>query len=218
MRKILFLIVVFIIGCSREKTLSGSIFIVTKDGVSIKLGLVEVGLIDSIQTQNYVNKSAAYVKANSYRMAKIVDSLVSEKNRLDTLESLYLDSAHKYLMDKKRYSKYNSKWIETIKLGSGILLNFAFARDTLNNLVDGGAYFQQLPPFFKTVKSDADGKFIFLVPAGTYMAVASTSRDVGESVEKYYWITWVRVKANPTNMTLSNDNLVATRCVDCVFK
>jgi len=64
-----------------------------------------------------------------------------------------------------------------------------------------------MPGPARSAKTDADGKFQMKIPrSGSYVVAASSSRFVGGSTEKYYWLVKVDPRKESTIM-LSNDNL-----------
>ena len=52
-------------------------------------------------------------------------------------------------------------------------------------------YFSDLPEPLQTTKTDADGKFSFKVPSGSYVVAAFSNRKVGKETELYYWMVKV---------------------------
>jgi hypothetical protein len=63
-------------------------------------------------------------------------------------------------------------------------------------------------PRVATETSDGDGQFTVKLPAGDYTFVASSSRQVAESEEKYYWALGFTVTSSGDNrIMLGNQNL-----------
>lgn len=67
-------------------------------------------------------------------------------------------------------------------------------------------YFSDLPKAMQATKTDADGKFGFKVPSGSYVLVADSSRQAGKETEFYHWMVKINVDTDKKIM-LANDNL-----------
>lgn len=72
-----------------------------------------------------------------------------------------------------------------------------------------------LPPPMHSSKSDADGKFSLTLPKGEYVIVANASRKLINTSETYHWLVQID-ESTPSNFMLSNDNLLETKCKECV--
>ena len=95
---------------------------------------------------------------------------------------------------------------------SGIVEKIA-AYLTAQFLMDG------LPEAKIKAVTDAEGKFSMVLPKGRYVFVATTQRRVGSTTEDYNWMVWVdTAAANPTQVTLSNQNVLGENTEDGVFK
>lgn len=71
-----------------------------------------------------------------------------------------------------------------------------------------------------SAKTDVDGKFTMRIPStGDLVLVAQSSHAVGGSDEQYRWLIWLRRSpgANISEVTLANDNLLASQCEECVL-
>ena len=86
-------------------------------------------------------------------------------------------------------------------------------------------YFNKLPAPSQITKTDAEGKFSFKVPSGSYVLVAASSRTVGIDAggavvpekEPYYWM--VRVNADTDKrVMLANDNLSTSGSADSLVE
>jgi hypothetical protein len=83
-------------------------------------------------------------------------------------------------------------------------------------LQSAAPYFLGLPEPTATAKTDADGRFKLNLPVeGDFVIVASSTRQVFDKVEKYYWM--VRLKPAELTLSLSNDNLTSSRGPDSIL-
>jgi hypothetical protein len=77
----------------------------------------------------------------------------------------------------------------------------------------------QLPSALFSVKSEADGTFFLKVTPGAYAVFARGRRISATGEVPYAWLFWKTVKADDEEqprMRLSNDNLLFSRCNDCI--
>jgi hypothetical protein len=225
-------------------TVSGQVFIVTKSGESIKLGLVRVGIDDSDGAELQRKSICDMMTKNlSESKAKIDDARASyqaARNMYDKLLPDYAD-AKKVLEqaeseqgviaigDNEVDGVNSTQAANIVKLNKQLAVigaKLAPVHDDMMNkfqnyrVIAGeqqGDVQASLETYFSTfggvadTKTDADGKFTLSVPAGkTYVLAAESSRSVGDSTEKYYWIVDVDLtKANDgLTVLLSNDNEV----------
>ena len=77
-------------------------------------------------------------------------------------------------------------------------------------------YIKSFKGAIDTQKTDADGSFAFALRPGEYIASAIASRQVGGNVEDYSWLVRFKVNNKPTRLILSNDNMLNTKCAECV--
>lgn len=225
-------------------TVSGQVFIVTKSGESIKLGLVHVGIADN-QLAEIEKKSISdmLTKNLSESKAKIDEARASYQAARDLYDKLLPDytKAQKALHDAVSaegiYAIGDNEvdGVDSVQAANIVTLNRQLAAigakiaplyddfmakfQNLRVLVEEQQNDVQgsLDTFFSTfggvadTKTDADGKFTLSVPEGkSYVLVAQTSRSVGDTTEKYYWIEDVDLTKANNGLTilLSNDNLV----------
>ena len=216
--------------------LDGDIFIVTKGGENIKLGLVPVGLIpltDIMQhlqekeavASNEITRLEALIKATDAEVdaeerkapewakeAEILFHAVQARREIELLpfndKSFY--AFNKALVDfLVKVPNYAPRgWVDSIEKWSKLIRQRA-------NYYSGEFYFESLPSSVRSTKTNADGKFQIQVPGtGTYALAAVASRHVGDSVEAYHWLLQIdTVGESPRKIMLSNDNLykVGTR-------
>ena len=141
---ILILCLICLESCAKpESKLNGNVFIVTKSRDNIKLGLVSVMLFE----KKTFDVSAALIQANTLKkIEQTKDKLDTMFQEEKTLRKIYLDQndAESATNLQREAESLNWNW----KLGEMI------------------SYLTNLPPPLLTAKTDADGKFKFVVPSG----------------------------------------------------
>jgi hypothetical protein len=207
----------FIANCSPSAPeVSGDVFIVTKGGTNIKLGLVEIFIYKENNIKPYIKSKYEFAKAKILplqadlnKMKHEVEKLKKECDETTKHEDRYKDiDDEKYTADlhasREIIYKYSDKYNE-----------FHKTYDELSRYVGAEYYIRGLPIPMLTTKTDADGKFTINLKSGKYALIASASRTIGEDKEVYYWLIWVSVKPNQrNNIMLSNDNLFENNTKD----
>lgn len=198
-----------------QRELTGEVFIVTKGGQSIKLGLVEVGLYSDKDINPFILQKLQAAKAQTQRLRPVKDNVEKEwqqlRNEENYLRGRYLDNmgsdAH-----KRRYDNAYESYIQKDNQYRKVLYDYL-------SYSTGQFYFSGMPKPIQSTKTDSDGKFSFRLTPGKYALAARASRKLFDSTEEYYWLVWISVKNDPTmKVMLSNDNLFETHCTDCVVK
>jgi hypothetical protein len=199
-------------------TLDGTVFIVTKGGENIKLGLVPVALISLADLAPYLSNKVATASNETARIikaAQVQEALPAaevERLRAEDVKvfNLWLkartdnDPAAGKLLVKQRAAH------DAFLAAFGITQSFRNELDKeLHYYQTEGFYFDDLPLAFRSTKTDADGNFQIQVPrSDSYALAASATRRVGDEVEKYFWLLPVDTHAeSPRKVMLSNDNL-----------
>lgn len=77
-------------------------------------------------------------------------------------------------------------------------------------------FIENLPQPKFISKTDADGKFALTLPKGKYAITANSSRNIFGSSETYHWLVYVDTSSSNQLLILSNDNLLETKCNECV--
>jgi len=203
-------------GCgSSEKDLTGEVFIVTKGGQSIKLGLVEVGVFTDTVIVPFVQNKIKMAKVEVRRLEPTRESLEKQCNQLKkerdyhyqrSLDNIFSDTyEQRYLRSQERLDKKSEEYRQ-------------IANEYLSYF-KGSFYVSDLPRPIQSIKTNSDGKFSFRLRSGRYALAGSANRKVGDSTEEYFWLIWVNISDDPlTKVMLSNDNLFETYCNDCVFR
>lgn len=99
-------------------------------------------------------------------------------------------------------------WTKTVEKNQSIISEYE-AFNSVEYIIDS------LPPPMQVNKSDAEGKFVLTLPKGRYVIVANASRKLINTSETYHWLVQID-ESTPSNFMLSNDNLLETKCKECV--
>lgn len=214
---IFFTLSVMLSGCGK-KDVAGQIFVVTQAKENIKLALVTVGAIPQVEFDQYLNAKKIkkleqqQLLLTEYEKAK--SNLELNTNRYNWYNLLLKDSPTVGLSEKLR-KHYESIKKDLVTVEIAIAKDMAViakyeAFDKADYLLDG------LPQSKFISKSDADGKFTLILPKGKYVITANSSRGVFGSSEIYHWLVSVDTSSVNQLLMLSNDNLLETRCNECV--
>lgn len=181
--------------------ISGQVFVVTKGRENIKLALVEVAAISESVMIEYVKSIYA---TNEAEYKTTLDELTQNSERRKRV----ISKAQKEFrtLTSTEYKKATSDQIEAKELLKKVTY-----------IANGGNYFEKLPASIAVSKTDADGKFKFLLPVGRYVFAARDGRVInGSESEYYYWLVLVDTASQNRSLMLSNDNLFITSCNDCL--
>jgi hypothetical protein len=214
------------LATANAKTIDGQVFIVTAGGPSIKLALVQVAAVSQGDIQKHIADTDASLVAERTK----IDATVMELTQAIERDRRSLGPA-KWEAGKGGFGWWMmrgpgvgkngaTEWPKFHALEQRLAKNEERARPVLsrqNYLRSAAPYFVTLPSPIATAKTDADGRFQLNIPdEGDYALVASSSRLVFNTTEKYLWI--VRVKPQDSKATLSNDNLTTAGSEDSLLK
>ena len=194
----------------------GEVFIVTKGGQNIKLGLVEVGVIPMQTLVPYLEKQYAEQTNALARMEREIKAAYEEQSRLH--KAVLLAENQMVAAEQKKQSDWQATEFNNKKLDSArgaarradITLKLKLKWFLGIESLLGGFYFDKMPNPLRVTKTNADGRFRIQIPGiGVFVIVARASRHVVDEEEQYYWLIKIDPKAgvNQTIM-LSNDNLM----------
>lgn len=211
-------------GCgAAEGDLFGDVFVVTKGGENVKLGLVEVRAISE-------DAMRAFLSTQKHRADSARGAVQAEYERAKRV----LDSTNAVL-DGFRASNSNfDSWVAEYSIGSTDAATFAESatraawatglegyraasrrmdviRPTYERWSTIEYYLDGLPPAEQSAKTDADGRFVLHLKRGKrYALVARAQREVGEKTEVYDWVVWTSLGSNPGGrVMLSNDSMLS---------
>lgn len=215
-------------GCG-EKEITGQAFVVTQAKENIKLALVTVGAIPqeefdqflkAKQSEKLKQQETLQMKYKEVKNKKIdcvldipgnsrpfsVSNFSSYEWNKSTIE-LLTDNKHKAMRDEA--IKNNAMVDEARAKAKAVIAEYE-AFDKADFLLAG------MPAPKLTSKTDADGKFALKLPSGKYVITANSSREVFGSTETYHWLVTVDASNIKQPLMLSNDNLLETKCGECV--
>ncbi len=203
------------------RTIEGQVFIRTKGAETIKLSLVDVMIFDEKLVSEHLDKKRTQAKPFEDYLRPIekaaCDAFQKAESSANSAQSnLFRDTSNNILLGafwvRENQAKIaKERWDELRRM-------FVFLHSSF-------FLFQGLPDPLQTTKTDADGKFTFKVPNGSYVFVAKSSRNAGADIiggrsfpktEFYKWLVRVKVAADMKVM-LANDNLSSSGSVDSLI-
>lgn len=197
-------------------TIDGQIFIRTAGGDNVKLSLVKVAIFDSKPIEeNLENKRKVaaplleYLQPRKERASAAAAAAEAVRKQADDAAQAAVGDADFYTI-LATSSNAGITALETSR-DAGRIVGQA------NYLISAMYYFADLPAPLNTTKTDADGKFTFKVPNGSYVLVASSSRSAAGDTEWYNWMVKVTVNADVTVM-LANDNVSTSGSPDSMVR
>jgi hypothetical protein len=216
-----------------ETEVRGDVFIVTKGGQNIKLGLVQVGFIreaaiapviasqmEKARPKLLEIESTARDANHKAKMATIREDLMRTTVEITerTVGVAKEVGRRSYEQARKRHAEARAQYLDALKEHAQALKTYLDA-ERLVKLYRTGCFFAEgVPDAVARDKTDADGRFMVKLQPGRYAAIAVANRQVGKEEETYCWYVWTTVAGEPTKkLMLSNDNLAETKCADCVL-
>ena len=193
-------------------TVSGQIFIVTKDRENIKLAFAKVAAIHEKEMLEHLKKKHGDSIEQREHLKSKLEAAIQEEEAADTdKEVLRID----WLSDssKTNYENYLAAK-ETLFQKNRSKLDI---QKKLIKFTSPESYMQDMPAPANASKTDADGNFTLTVPSGKYVIAATANRTVFEDTEQYYWLVRIDASSPVQSLMLSNDNQVETKCDDCVL-
>lgn len=172
-------------GSDTTCQITGQVFVVTRGGDSVKLGLVRVSVLAEATIKSSINGTARRGPSERADFRARARKLSAE---IDTLGSHGQDA--------------QPQQTELSRL-----------LDAVADVGSPGYYFDALPAGIYATKTDADGKFAIRLPrTGRCAVVARATREVGGDMEVYYWMVWASCASLPEQLLLSNDNMLGGQC------
>jgi hypothetical protein len=213
-----------------DTVIQGQVFVVTKGGESIKLGLVGISAYQFNKLKSPINDKweqdrGARDKA-SVTFSELTQKIdLAKQNAMDLelktniAENLHLANPE----DPDLWRDFTAS--RDLKHAANALYKRIASDNTVAQLSAASNYKALTNPRVfigilqnpkETTKSDANGNFEMTLPAGIYGLVATSQRMQGGSYEYYEWIIKVNAKKPTQKIMLSNDNLFETRCDECI--
>jgi hypothetical protein len=219
----------FALATANAKTIDGQVFIVTAGGPAIKLALVEVKLFAQADIEQHIRDIDLVPDSEK---SKADTALAKAKADLKAAERA-VGGPHGY--DEKLSGLAYAEWVKRYQHspadGPVVARRFNAAVERVSRAKEhlaqtlvrqrlsrsAAPYFQNLPTPVASSKTDADGRFELNIPdEGVYVLVASSSRTLYNTTERYFWI--VRLNPQDPKATLSNDNLTTSGSADSLIK
>lgn len=197
-------------GCGK-KEIKGQIFIVTQAKENIKLALVTVGAIPQEEFDSHL-KAKRNKKLEQQKL--LLTKYEEAKSEIEKSNAMY--GWYEYLMKPPSSSAIvKSSKKELARLDEVIAKDKAAIAEYES--FDKTEFLFEGLPLPKTInKTDVDGKFTLTLPKGKYVITANSSRSAFGSLESYYWLVSVDTSSVNQLLMLSNDNLLETKCNECV--
>lgn len=195
----------------KARLMAGDIFIVTKGGQSIKLGLVEVTLLPLQPVLSHLADRKAAEQSIAVQLNSQVQAAKADEKAKDAI----MQDAHKYdILSKDGYAAYSKAYNDW--------LNATYVTEALvekqNGFPSGSYYFNGLPQPLAAAQTDADGEFTIEIPNDGESAIAAhAQRSVGSYNENYFWLIKVPKDWQTRKIMLSNDNLMSSGSPDSLL-
>jgi formylglycine-generating enzyme required for sulfatase activity len=171
-----------IVGCSGKREVTGQVFVVTKGGENVKLGLVGIHVV------------------GEERLTEIGSKLLGEAQKAKAGEVL--------LLQLEAEVKSLASAVPSPRTGplDKILEEAARRRTGVQGFSGGvlsGRFFQEMPPTM--AQTDADGQFTVEATTSDWLA-ARGERKAGAETETYLWL--MPLKEGAKKLLVSNDRLL----------
>jgi hypothetical protein len=211
-------------ACAREGELSGVMFIATKGGENVKLGLVEVRAIPEEVMKAHIGRkrtaaqqALASVRSEYERAFKErteAESTVTAIEQTDTVKKhlpswLFFEKREEPVTEWGGDTVTARKWKAARVRRETAEREWASWSERTSRWTSVEYYFADLPASEQVAKTDADGRFTMRLDRKRRYALAATSRrQVGDDTETYHWLTWASLDGKASGrIMLSNDNL-----------
>lgn len=222
-----------------EGDLTGSVFIVTRGGQNVKLGLVEVRAIPEQEILSFIQEKQAVAKKEQDELQPLVEEAEQQAQEAEE-EYKEVDDQYKKMEAEADAAfrdflglwgtqlEQQKKVLDTARERAKAALEARKAKTpamtaksrALSKLkveyshwTSNTYYFDGLPVGLASTKTDADGAFSLRLRRGVkYALAAKARREVMDDTEAYYWLVWVTLDGNQTKIFLSNDNLRSGAC------
>jgi hypothetical protein len=191
-------------------------FLVAPDGKRHSLGSVEVNAIPDHALTEHLERKTAQGERERGKLPSEIDALAA------TLEGAQAEEKRLWSIqkrDEKNLQKAN-EWSLVYNKTKDLARQLEELRLRQRQLTSGEYFFQDIPSAISSAQTDADGKFILLIPRdGRYGIVARASRELGEEKQTYCWFVWVSLEGDPSKrLVLNNDNIVGAGSADSALR
>ena len=192
--------------------LDGSVFVVTKGGTNIKLGLVAV----NVYPKEIINEVlSASEKASNEAHQTLEKEIESTRSLLAKADAELEEASKAYERlpyDSPEYDRLLSVAATKESARNKFVDPWNKLMETKRTLDDQiqETLASAIPTSSISARTNADGEFSLMIPTkGKYILIASGGRSIGDSEEKYLWVVSLpEKKANQYSIMLSNDNIL----------
>lgn len=219
-----------VINAPKSVQIQGQVFIVQKNGQTVKLALTPI----TIFSASYVEKHFSQVSsADKDQWKKLSEDYVKIKSSWEAAQE-QTDKAFKYEREtyaiamastsKPNYGAVYDTYMKAFKVYDNLLpissqLNsdLKSIENSLLTLRSWNHYRTGLTDALIRTKSDGDGNFELTLPAGQYVLLGFSSRQLVSATEVFEWRIRVDASNGNKKLMLSNDNMVDTNCQECIL-
>ncbi len=222
-------------GCKpKSVTLTGQVFIVTQGAENVKLGDVEILLIEKAQVTNFLQMKKLAIESE---MASRQEEL-KKIEQGDVPDVLLTNAA--YATASSECDEFQKKQEAQLGILQQLIKNYNAQADSdasaaydmfkskaqsamnqmraaqsvvmsnLENYPTPADYFENFSPaVFQKTLTDADGKFSVTYPRDSALTIfAKAERVLGTKTEKYFWLVNAPTNSETAQIFLSNQNLI----------
>ena len=234
-RFIIFVVLLFLLtalNCgTRRGQLKGEVFIVTKGGENIKLGLVEVTVISETEINAAIEKKKGAVESKLVELRSEYDKATAEYNSIHQTYQRAKDNYDKssqramdaivsdnYEQAAKTRDYWSSEYMRLLRPDLQAESKQSQAKWKLEHFPTAEYFFESLPQAFGKTMTNSNGEFTFeLRVVGKFALAAHAERQTPE--EKYYWLVWVSLDGHSLKTELlSNHNVMTSDSADSIIK
>lgn len=223
-------------GCTsqRQGELKGEVFIVTKGGENIKLGLVEIVVIPEAEMNAAIEKKKPVIDSTLTQLRSEAEKATAEYNPVhqayeqanqnyERAQSEYIAAIGSGQFDQayKRSQYWSDQRMKLFKEDLDKSSKKMMAESKAKGFPTAEFFFDGLPSGVSKTMTDSNGQFSLALPRkGRFALAAHAERQLpDESHEKYYWLVWVSLDGQPTKaIMLSNHNLMTSDSPDSVAR
>ena len=213
---------------------NGEVFIVTRGGQNLKLGLVTVTAIPEDVISGYLDETRkagdSGISALEGDRAKAAAEAATANNAAkrakkradDFMDQLFSSpsgsAAEKEAMRERPLAEAESVRLAGIARSKQGALDLVLSKQSYFRSPE--FYFAGLPAGIASTKTNADGAFHLRLPnRGRFALAAMASREVVGNKEAYYWMVWVSLDGEAEkHVMLANDNLTTSGSPESIIK
>lgn len=202
--------------------LVGEAFIATRGGTNIKLGGIEVAVVDRADVEAWISERRdkklhrlSVIEPVEIAAKKALDDAKAQEQAAEQKRQLAWDAWLKRPADAALSAARQSAEDEknrAEKAADARRAEWRAVREQQSYLHSGAFYFETLPQPKLATRTNSEGQFRISVPQeGRWVVVAQARRAVGSGEELYYWAVPVSAThGSRIDLLLTNANLTST--------